>query len=142
MVAIRRVDRITQKSKQKQIYSDFTRNFEVEPNTGSLIKLINEDSVKNSLGNLIQTIVGERFYQNEVGSFIRNILFEPVDDITSTKLQSYIESTIRNFEPRAINIKVIVTPVPLKEFYDVEVFFHTINSTQPTSVSVLINRIR
>ena len=52
--------------------------------------------------NLVLTRPGERFFNPNIGSKINAILFEPLDYITASLIQSEIEYTIKAFEPRVV----------------------------------------
>jgi len=84
----------------QQVYlSDFTTDFAVNPITGFLAKVNNEQDAKQMLRNLILTNMGERPYQPLVGSKVYNLLFEPADSVTTSALQSTIAQTIQNNLP-------------------------------------------
>lgn len=143
MQIISRTNQLSSKSRQKEFYSGFTTNFDMNPSTGALIVLTNEESVKQSLKNLIQTDLGSRHYNNDIGSSIRRSLFEPIDDPTASTLQKSIELTIRNYEPRAQNPQILVIPNIVEQYYSVKVFFNLINiPNQQFDTEVILNRIR
>jgi phage baseplate assembly protein W len=105
-----RSSRITSKSKQREFYSDFTMDLDLNPITGSLQRLTNEEAVKASIVNLVMTQTGERFYHPNVGSDVKRSLFNPFDEMTAAKIQSSISATIDRYEPRAQNVHVQVVP--------------------------------
>ena len=72
-----RADKYTQVGKKQEFYSDFMNNFVKHPVNNSLARLTNEESVKQSIRNLILTNVGERMFEPDVGSTVNNALFEP-----------------------------------------------------------------
>src|SRR5688572_20243496 len=107
----------TPRSRQKEYYSDFSMNLDRSPITGSLLKLRNEDAVKQSIKNLILTNLGERFYRPNIGSNIQAGLFEMVDEINADTIQQSIFLTLRNHEPRAENVEVRVLAHPEDHYY-------------------------
>ena len=58
--------------------------------------------------NLIQTNIGERYYNRNLGTTVNESLFELTTMETSTILKEEIKTVIRNFEPRVVLRKVDV----------------------------------
>ncbi len=83
-------------------------SFEVNPLTNDLIALKNQNAIARSLRNLVLTSPGERFFNNNLGSRVNRLLFENMDDITSSSVKSEIENVIENYEPR---VKLLDTQV-------------------------------
>lgn len=137
-----RVDKITAQSRQKIYFSDFTNNFDLNPITGNLMILTNTESVKQSIKNLVLTINGERFYHPEIGSAINASNFNLVDDLTTNKIKSTIENTLKNFEPRAQSVQVNVTADPINNLYKVNVQFTTVNFPNQVFNAPVILRVR
>lgn len=139
---VTRADRYTQTQKQREIYSDFLDSFAVSPVNGSLAKVTNEASVRQSVKNLVLTNMGERLFQPYVGTNVRGSLFEPNDILTSVNLKSYIETTLKNNEPRAQRVQVTVEPTEDAHYLYINIVFYVINATDPTSVSIKLRRVR
>jgi phage baseplate assembly protein W len=109
-------------------------SFEVNPLTDDLIAIKNQTAIARSLRNLVLTTPGERFFNNELGSQVNNLLFNNVDDVTAVSIRSEIINVIENYEPRVelgdvsvnanidayemdvkINYKIIGIDVPTQE---------------------------
>ena len=75
-------------------------SFEVNPLTDDLIVIKNQTAIARSLRNLVLTTPGERFFNNELGSQVNNLLFNNVDDITAVSIKNEIINVIENYEPR------------------------------------------
>lgn len=123
-------------------YKDFYNNLDAHPVRKDLYVLEDVDSIKNSLKNLIFTDPGERFFQPLIGSGIRQSLFENLSAHTAFTIQTQVETTITNFEPRARLIRVIVNPLYDENAYNVQIIFSTINNPQPITFNVLLTRVR
>lgn len=135
--------RITGKAKQKIFYSDFSRNFDLNPITGALERLINDEAVKQSIQNLCLTQRGERFYHLDVGSEIRRSLFNPLDDITMSTITTSLETTIKNYESRAQNVKINILQTSDFNGYIVNIDFTMVNiPTQLQNMQIQIPRVR
>lgn len=85
-------------------------SFQINPLTYDLIAIKNETAIARSLRNLVLTNQGERFFDNNLGSRVNNLLFENLDDITASSVRSEIENVINNYEPRVELISVEVKP--------------------------------
>jgi len=78
----------------------------------------------------------------DFGSNVDGLLFENISAITATALEKEISVAIRNYEPR-VNLKsVVVTPYVDRNAYDVTMTFYIANATQPTTITVFLERNR
>ena len=89
-------------------FKDISMSFQVNPLTNDLIAITNTTAIARSLRNLVLTTPGERFFNENLGSQVNNLLFENVDDITAMSVRSEIINVIENYEPRVKLIKVSV----------------------------------
>ena len=83
-------------------------SFQVNPLTDDLIAIKNVTAIARSLRNLVLTTPGERFFNEELGSQVNNLLFESIDDVTALSIRNEIENVIENYEPRVELIAVDV----------------------------------
>lgn len=126
----------------KEVYSDFYTNLDAHPDTLDVLKYSNEDAVKRSIKNILQTNSGERLFNPTFGSDIRSLLFENITPVTQSLLREYIQTAISNHEPRAQLHEVMVSGYEDENAYDITVIFSTINTTEPIKLSLILNRIR
>jgi len=128
--------------KQDVYYSDFLDDLKKHPATGLISRVVNENSVKQAVKNLILTGTGERFFQPNVGGNLRRLLFEPMDLFTSDAIKSEILQTIFNNEPRVASADCIVQPDESNNAYRVSVTF-TIRTIQTsTTLEIVLQRVR
>ena len=113
-------------------FKDISLSFTPHPVTKDLTILKNENSIKKSVRNLVQTIPTERFFNSAIGSEVRDSLFEFVDFGTASVIQNQIQITLENFEPRIDNVSVEVTPKPDTNEFEVTVFFTVVGQDIPT----------
>jgi phage baseplate assembly protein W len=139
---VTRADKLTPLTKRREFYSDFLNDFNINPITGSLARTLNEEAVKQSIKNIVLTYPGERPFQPDLGSNIRRMLFEPIDDFTADSIKNEITLTINNYEPRARLIEVNVTPRDTDQSYYVDVLFSIINSQQVSNLQLILNKVR
>ena len=112
-------------------FKDISLSFTPHPVTKDLTILKNENAIKKSVRNLVQTIPTERFFNSVLGSEVRDSLFDFVDFGTASVIQDQILNTIENFEPRVDNVSVEVEPRPDTNEFEVNVFFDIIGQTFP-----------
>ena len=91
-------------------FKDVSASFKINPINSDVIILKNENAISRSIRNLIFTIPGEKPFAPTVGSNVSNLLFENLDALTASSIQSEIEYTVNNFEPRVDLTGVKVTP--------------------------------
>lgn len=123
-------------------YSDFTTAFAPHPVSSDLARVTDIDAIKRSVRSLILTDKYERLLDPRIGSNVRAMLFEPMDGTTSAALQSYIQETIRNYEPRANLIQVQVVPDFDHNAYEVTIIFGVTFSEQTAEIQFFMERIR
>ena len=102
-------------------FKDISMSFEVNPINNDIIGVKNDTAIARSIRNLIFTVPGERFFNEDLGSGVSEILFDVLDDISASVIRDEIETTIIRFEPR-----VKLTDVNVKPDYDSNEFNVTI----------------
>jgi hypothetical protein len=115
-----------------RIFKDISLSFDMHPVTKDIVALKNEDAIKKSIRNIIQTMPSERFFNPSFGSDIKTSLFEFVDFGTASSLKTQIEIAILNYEPRVDNVKVEVSPDPNQNEFEITVIFDIIGQDFPT----------
>ena len=113
-------------------FKDISLSFTPHPVTKDLTILKNENAIKKSVRNLVQTIPTERFFNSALGSEVRDSLFEFVDFGTASVIQNQIQITLENFEPRIDDVTVEVQPKPDTYEFEVTVFFTIVGQDIPT----------
>ena len=113
-------------------FKDINLSFTPHPVTKDLTILKNENAIKKSVRNLVQTIPTERFFNSAIGSEVRDSLFDFVDFGTASVIQNQIQITLENFEPRIDDVSVEVTPKPETNEFEVTVFFTIVGQDIPT----------
>ena len=109
-----------------QGFKDISLSFQINPLTRDLIAIKNETAIARSVRNLVETLPGERPFSPVLGSRITRSLFENIDDISASNIQSEIENTINNYEPRVELISTIVTPNYDESSFDVVINYNII----------------
>ena len=96
------------RQRQSRAFKDISLSFKRHPVTNDILALTNEDAIKRSVRNLVETINEERFFNHLIGSRVRESLFEVPDNTIRATLKSQIENSILNFEPRVNLTDVII----------------------------------
>jgi phage baseplate assembly protein W len=84
--------------------------FKRNPLNDDLIALKNETAIARSIRNIVFTVPGERFFDNNFGSNISRVLFENVDNISASAIRQEIIQSVLNYEPRVDLIDVKILP--------------------------------
>jgi phage baseplate assembly protein W len=122
---------------------DISLSFEPHPVTKDLPILKNENAIRRSVRNLVETIPTERFFNSSLGSDVRGSLFDFIDFGTSSVIETQIRTTIENFEPRVDNLFINVDPRPDDNAFNITIFFDIVGQDFPTQeFSFLLEAIR
>ena len=68
------------KQQKSRAFKDISLSFRRHPVTNDILALRNEDAIKRSVRNLVETINEERFFNPLIGSQVKSSLFENVDN--------------------------------------------------------------
>ena len=90
-------------------FKDINLSFKRHPVTNDLVVIKNEDAIKQSVKNIIFTILGEKPFLPLFGSKMNSALFELDTNFNETKISDEISSVLLNNEPRISNILVSVS---------------------------------
>ena len=81
-------------------FKDLSMTFQANPLNFDLIGLKNENAIARSVRNIVFTLPGEKFFDENFGSRISASLFENIDDITANQIVDEITESLENYEPR------------------------------------------
>lgn len=142
MVAVVRADRFSPNVKKKVIYRDIFTSVMFNNDTRDVDMLDNEEAVKQSILNILRTNRGERFFNTTFGGDINLLLFENITPQTTTSIIKLIRTAIENYEPRAVVLDVVASPLEEQNAYSVTIVFKVINKTEPITIDFILNRVR
>jgi phage baseplate assembly protein W len=123
-------------------FKDLDLSFIPHPVKKDINKHVGVKAVINSIKNLVLTNHYEKPFQPEIGSNVRKLLFENIDELTSIALQREISQVIANYEPRASVSKVYVFADYDNNGFNVEVEFSIINQPDQITITFFLERIR
>ena len=115
----------------KQGYKDLSMSFKSNPLTNDLIGLKNESAIARSIRNLVFTLPGERFFDQDFGSDVSASLFENIDAVTAITIRDDIEYMIKMHEPRVELLDVQSLPNYDNNQFDVVVVYKIRGSSNP-----------
>ena len=120
------------KTRISRSFKDISLSFNAHPVTNDITVIKNENAIKRSVRNLVQTIPKERFFNSILGTDIRGSLFDFVDFGTASVIERQIQTTIENFEPRVENLNIEVFPRPDDNEFEVNIYFDIIGQEFPS----------
>ena len=112
-------------------FKDISMSFQRNPLTNDLISLKNESAIARSIRNIVFTLPGEKFFNENFGSRISRTLFENLDDISASIIRDEIENSIRNYEPRVELIEVQVNPDYDNNSFDAVIIYRIVGIDVP-----------
>jgi phage baseplate assembly protein W len=126
----------------QKIYSDIDFTLTKRPVVGDIALSYDSQAIIRSIRNILSTKKYEKMFNPDFGSNLDVILFENISSLTASALQKEISVAISNYEPRVNMKSVDVSPYPEKNGYSVTLTFYLLNATQPTTVTVFLERNR
>ena len=84
-----------------EVWSDLSHELKADA-FGSIKKVINEDSVKTSINNILGTRYGERVMLPNFGCGLKDMLFSPMNEDLGNKMIKDVRTAIENWEDRVI----------------------------------------
>ena len=127
---------------RQALYKDLDFTFKQNPNTNDVGIKKNNDSVKQSVLNILRTNHGERPFNYKFGANLRKYLFENMTQITAASMSTSIETALKNWEPR---LEVLNTNVQTRgednEVY-ITVTGRVKSSNEIVDITTTIERLR
>jgi|TARA_B100000035_G_C20672086_1_gene410046 phage baseplate assembly protein W len=114
-----------------QGFRDISMSFKSNPLNDDLIALKNANAIARSIRNIVFTVPGEKFFQEDFGSDVSQSLFENFDDLTATTIRDQIESSVERFEPRVNLREVLVNPDFDQNLFDVIIYYDIVGADIP-----------
>jgi len=130
------------KNRASRTYKDLNLSFIKNPATKDVAKLKDVEAVKRSVRNLIELNHFEKPFHPEIGSDIRNLLFENMTPVTEIAMTRAVEDLLTTYEPRAKLISVNSNPQLDRNAYQVSISFYVIGSPDPITIETMLERTR
>ena len=117
--------------KVSQGFKDISMSFQSNPLNDDLIGLKNENAIARSVKNIVFTVPGEKFFNENFGSEISAVLFENLNEISANAIEDQIKLSIENYEPRVDSMSVKAHPNFDNNQFDVVVNYKIIGIDIP-----------
>ena len=114
-----------------QGFKDISMTFQANPLNNDLIGLKNENAIARSVRNIVFTLPGEKFFDEDFGSNISQSLFENIDEISAAEIVDEIEQSLINYEPRINLLNVRAFPNFDNNQFDVRIVYEIIGASVP-----------
>ena len=114
-----------------QGFKDVSMTFQKHPLTSDILALKNESAIARSVRNIVFTVPGEKFFDEDFGSRSSQSLFENINDISANIIKNEIESSLKLYEPRVNVREVQVEPNFDQNEFNVTVLYEIIGADVP-----------
>ena len=81
-------------------FKDLSMSFQANPLSKDLIAIKNTNAIARSIKNIVFTLPGEKWFNEDFGSRITESLFENINDVTASIIVDEIQGSITRYEPR------------------------------------------
>ena len=130
-------------SRNVRKHRDLDLFFSRKQGSGDVNRITDVEAVKRSVRNLVLTNFYEKPFHPEIGSGVRDMLFENMSPVTAVVLARKVEDVIENFEPRARLIGVRALPNLDRNEYEVTIEFFVVNTpTELVDMTVFLEVLR
>ena len=114
-----------------QGFKDVSMTFQKHPLTSDILALKNESAIARSVRNIVFTVPGEKFFDEDFGSRISQSLFENINDISANIIKSEIKSSLLRYEPRVNVREVKVEPNFDQNEFNATIIYEIIGADVP-----------
>ena len=125
-----------------QTFKDLSITFKKHPVSNDLVTVKDNAAIAQSIATLLQTSKGERLFQPELGSDLREMLFEPLDFGTAALIKSKISDCIIRYEPRVTVKDILCFPDEENDGYAVELYYTIVGDDRPVGGTFFLARTR
>ena len=123
-------------------FSDINLSMKRNPVTKDLDEITNEQAVQASVLNILATGPYERLFRPDLGAGLKEMLFEPMTNLTASRMENRIRAAIATQEPRVTVSTVTVIPNEERQLYDIFVTCVIKDTTQEIEVTQTLQRGR
>ena len=128
---------------QQSTFKDLSVVFKKHPVTDDLVTVKDKVAIAQSISNLLQTNNGERPFNPDLGSGIRELLFEQADWGTAAAISGRVRECLVKYEPRIKVLKVNSDPDYNSNGFDVSIEYEILGRDDGRIVAdVFLERTR
>lgn len=122
-------------------FSDFDFDFIAHPVTKDIVKVVDDNAIKQSIEYLLDLDYYDSPFQHEKGSRVKRLLFDPMGVDTVIELREAIEEVLDKYEPRITVHDVEVDPDYDNALYNVKIVFKIINNINLSSIEFVLTKV-
>ena len=128
---------------QQSTFKDLSVVFKKHPVTDDLVTVKDKVAIAQSISNLLQTNTGERPFNPDLGSGLREILFEQADWGTAAIISGRVKECLIKYEPRIVVLSCNASPDFDNNGFDVEIEYEILGRDDGRIVAdVFLERTR
>ena len=128
---------------QQATFKDLSVVFKKHPVTDDLVTVKDKIAIAQSISNLLQTNTGERPFNPDLGSGIRELLFEQADWGTAAAISGRVRECLVKYEPRIKVLSVNSDPDYNTNGFDVSIEYEILGRDDGRIVAdVFLERTR
>ena len=114
-----------------QGFRDISMTFQRHPLNDDLIALKDAQAIARSVRNIVFTVPGDKFFNEDFGSRVSEVLFENIDNISANLIKQEIKQSITAYEPRVILLSVEVNPEFDNNEFNVKITYKIVGADVP-----------
>lgn len=123
-------------------YKDISLTMAMNPVTNDIVAVTGAQSVIRAIKVLLSTHAGEVPFFPTFATNLKRLLFEPIDAITTSMIETEIRDVIDTYEPRARVNQLVAIPDEENNSYRIDLEIEIISTAQSVAFSVFLKRIR
>ena len=123
-------------------YKDISLAMSMNPVTNDIVAITGASAVIRAIKTLLATHAGEVPFFPEFASEMKRYLFEPIDAITTSMIETELREIIATYEPRAKVTQLVATPDEENNTYRIDLEIQIISTAQAAAFSVFLKRLR
>ena len=128
---------------QQSTFKDLSVVFKKHPVTDDLVTVKDKVAIAQSISNLLQTNNGDRPFKPDIGSGIRELLFEQADWGTAAAISGRVRECLVKYEPRINVLSVNADPDFDNNGFDVSIEYEILGRDDGRIVAdVFLERTR
>lgn len=127
--------------KKSRDFKDVSFSMAMHPQTKNLLAKTNIEAVKQSVINLLTLKKGDKPFHPEIASPIYGYLFELAGAVERLVLEGEVKRYLQYYEPR-LNLQSVVVSFSNVNAIECTIIGNIVNTLEPFTVNVLVNRLR
>lgn len=77
---------------------------------GSAATSVDEENIEQSIKLILGTAKGERMYRTEFGCGIHDLVFQPNNRVTASRVEAAVKESLQRWEMRIMDVEVEASP--------------------------------